>query len=153
MDEMIKKCFEKWARISKPNSNLSEAYVKMARDDIIALRSLPIKIREWKVVTAYYARYHMLTALLVKIGVECKDHNCSISIAEYLFPDIDGKLFSDLRRAKKQRINLQYYTNRPVKEKDIDRNIKNVNFFVNSITKILESLTREQIEAIRRKLK
>ena len=153
MDETVKKCFERWARIGKPNSNLSEAYVKMTRDDLIVLRSLPETIREWRVVTAYYARYHMLSALLLKVGVDCKDHNCSINIAEYMFNDIDKRLFSDLRKAKKQRINLQYYTDRPVSEKDIDRNLKNVDFFVNSIAKILESLTREKIEAIRRKLK
>ena len=153
MDEVLKKCFEKWARIEKPNSNLSEAYVKMSREDLVVLRSLPDIAKTWKAVAAYYARYHIITALILRIGVDCKDHNCSINIAEYLFPDIDKKLFSDLRKAKRQRINLQYYIDRPVSEKDIQKNLENVDFFIGSVSKTLEGLTREKIENIRRKLK
>lgn len=153
MDEILKKCFEKWARISRPNNNLSEAFVKKSRNDLIVLRSIPDIDKEWKSVTAYYARYHILTALLLKVGIDCKDHNCSINIAEFLFPDIDKKFFLDITKAKRQRINLQYYTNRPVKEKDLYKNLKNVDIFVESMSKVLESLTREEIEEIRRKIK
>ena len=153
MDETIKKCFEKWARIGNPNNNLSEAYIKMSRKDLIALRSLPIEISGWKAATAYYARYHMLSALLSKVGIFCKDHNCSISIAEFMFNDIDKKLFQDLKRAKRQRINLQYYADRPVSEKDLKRNIEGVEFFVGAISRYIESLTREKIEKTRGKLK
>lgn len=152
MDKNIEKCFKKWARLVRSNDNLSEAFRKKSRNDLIVLRSIPAGDREWRATTAYYARYHMLTALLLKIGIDCKDHNCSIEIAEKLFSNISEKIFLDLRRAKKQRINLQYYMDRPVSDKDLDRNLKNVDVFVNEIEKIIEGLTREKIETIRRKI-
>ena len=151
--EEIKKCFDKWARLTAPNNNLSHAYVKKSRNDIIVLRSIPDVDMEWKAVTAYYARYHAITALLAKIGIECKDHNCSIKIAEFLLGGmLPKKLFADLKTAKRHRIDLQYYTDRPVEGKEFEKNLDGVNFFVDNSIKVLESLTREDIEKLREKL-
>lgn len=149
----IDECFKKWARLYTPNNSLASAFVKKAKNDLVVLRSIPETDKEWRATTAYYARYHMITALLLKIGVDCKDHNCSIKIAEHLFPGpISRSMFSELKRAKKHRINLQYYTNRAVDEKEFSKNIKSVNSFVDNIFKIIESITREEIESMRRKL-
>lgn len=151
MDKIIETCFRKWARVTKPNNNLSEAYMKMARKDVAALKSLPDADRMWKAVTAYYARYHMLTALLQKVGVDCKDHNCSINIAEYIFPG-DKKMFSEIREAKRHRINLQYYIDRPVDDNALKKNLDSVDLFLDKLSGMLESLTRELIEDTRRRL-
>lgn len=153
MEKDLEECFQEWARVTKPNSNLADAFVKKAKNDTIVLRSIPETDKEWRAATAYYARYHMITALLLKVGIECKDHNCSIKIAEKLFSDtIPRDLFDEIKEAKKQRISLQYYTDRPVEEKKFRQNINNVDAFVEKTLQVLEFLTREGIEAIRRKL-
>ena len=153
MDKVLSECFRKWARITKPNGNLSDAYIKKSRNDLMVLRSMPESDMEWKAVTAYYARYHMLTALLAKIGIECKDHNCSIDIAEHILTGtLDRKIFLDIRAAKNHRINLQYYTDRPVDAKEFGMNMNAAGTTVNDIFRAVESLTREEIDSIRRKL-
>jgi len=154
MEKRLETCFRKWARAVEPNSNLADAFVKKAKNDLIVLRSIPQADREWKAATAYYARYHMLTALLYKVGVECKDHNCTIKIAECLFSGAIPKgMFAVIKTAKKHRIDLQYYTDRAVDEKEFEQNLKSVGNFVENILQLLESLTRARIEAIRRGIK
>ncbi|MBW6461851.1 MAG: hypothetical protein K0B07_02290 [DPANN group archaeon] len=88
MEKSIDICLKKWARIIEPNDNLAHAYLQKSRHDLVVLRSISKEDTEWKSTVAYYARYHILTALLLKMGIECKNHNCSLKIAEYLFSDI-----------------------------------------------------------------
>src|SRR3990167_4347121 len=76
--DKIKWCLNQKGGISllDPNSNLSEAYIKKAEE---ALESMRInKIRDWKISTAYYTMYFSLYAILMKIGVKCEIHSCTI---------------------------------------------------------------------------
>lgn len=148
----IKGCFQKWARLGDVNENLSQAYIKKALNDLLVLGSIPPEGREWKAATAYYARYHMLTALLHKIGVVCKDHNCTITIAEKAFSSLPSAFFTEVKDAKKQRILLQYYTTQVVDDDSFEKNINSVRDFVRTAQDLLESLTREQAEKIRNNL-
>ncbi len=151
--EGIDFCFERWARVVDPNENLADAFVKKAKNDLVVLRSIPVTDREWRAATAYYARYHMITAILLKIGVDCKDHNCSIRIAECLLSGMLPEIFFvEIKEAKSQRISLQYYTTRAIDETKFGQNLNGVGDFVDDAARFLDSLTRERVEAIRKKL-
>jgi len=64
----------------EPNSNLSEAYLKKAED---SLKSVELnKVKEWKIVTAYYASYFSVYAILMKLGIKCEIHSCTIEFAK-----------------------------------------------------------------------
>ena len=153
MEKHIDVCFKRWARVTEPNDNLVQAYLQKARHDLVVLRSIPKEDTEWKAAVAYYTRYHMMTALLLKVGVECKDHNCSLKIAKYLFSDvISSDLFIEIKESKRQRIDLQYYTDRIVKKEEFEHNMEGVDAFVEIVQDLIESLTREDIGQIRKKL-
>lgn len=153
MEKHIEICLNKWARTIEPNDTLAYAYLQKSRHDLVVLRSISEEDTEWKSTVAYYARYHILTALLLKIGMECKNHNCSLKLAEYLFQDmITINQFKEIKEAKKQRINLQYYTDRTVEKEEFEHNMKSVDDFVDKIQQIIESITREDIEKIRKKI-
>ena len=154
MEKQIKICFNKWARLVEPNDNLTYAYLQKSRNDLVVLRSISKEDNEWRSAVAYYARYHILTALLFKVGVECKNHNCSLKISEYLFDNlITSEQFNEIKEAKNQRINLQYYTDRTVEKEEFEHNLNTVDIFVDNLQKIVESITREDIEKIKKKIK
>jgi uncharacterized protein (UPF0332 family) len=153
MANEIKRCFSRWANLTKPNQKLAGTFVEKAQNDLLVLRSIPQTDMEWRAATLYYARYHMLTALLLRIGIDCKDHNCSISIAEFAFSDILGKeIFDEIKTAKKHRIDLQYYSDRAVDKTEFEKNMRSVDQFVEKTTELLISLTREQTENLHKKI-
>lgn len=75
----VKWCLQKreGLEIITPNSNLALAYLKKAEDALEAMRVNTIK--DWKISTAYYAKYFSLYALLMKIGIKCNIHSCTIT--------------------------------------------------------------------------
>jgi len=102
-----------------PNKNMSESYLKMAEESINILSKV-IESNIWTATTSYYIYYYSLYALMLRVGVKCEIHSCSIEFMKeclkefYNIEDIRG--FEDAFGA---RIDLQYYSNRPVNQKVI----------------------------------
>ncbi len=62
---------------------------------------------ENSVSMSYYSMYNSLIALFFKVGIKCENHSGSILLFKLLFRD--NELFDLISKAKKERINLQYY--------------------------------------------
>ena len=138
----------------EPNQNVSSAYLKKAHT---SLRSMDINYKEsildWTVDAAYYARYQVVYALMQRIGVKCEIHDCTIELFRFLFNDsFDEELFLELKRAKEQRINLTYYTDRLVSVEDIKKNVYSASNFVLKVEEFLSVLTPSKIKIIKEKL-
>ena len=138
----------------EPNQNVSSAYLKKAHT---SLRSMDINYKEsildWTVDAAYYARYQAVYALMQRIGVKCEIHDCTIELFRFLFNDsFDEELFLELKRAKEQRINLTYYTDRLVSVEDIKKNVYSASNFVLKVEEFLSVLTPSKIKLIKEKL-
>ncbi len=61
----------------EPNENMANSYLKMAEE---SLEMVP-KTKEskiWSASTAYYTLYYSIYAVMMKIGVKCEIHSCSI---------------------------------------------------------------------------
>jgi len=80
--DQIKWCLnqKKGIELVEPNDNLREAYLIKADEALETLRTS--KIKDWQLITAYYAIYHSLYSLLMKIGVKCEIHSCTIEFAK-----------------------------------------------------------------------
>jgi len=80
--DQIKWCLnqKKGIELVEPNDNLREAYLIKADEALETLRTS--KIKDWQLTTAYYAIYHSLYSLLMKIGVKCEIHSCTIEFAK-----------------------------------------------------------------------
>jgi len=123
--------------------HLSKAYMLEADDTVDNMMNTKGK---WKLITAYYACYNALYSLLMKTGIKCEIHDCTIELMGYYsFSDDDIALIMDL---KDDRINAQYYL-KDVKLKDE----KPIKAFVSKCKEVLETLDDTKIEKIREELK
>lgn len=145
---------KKGVKLTEPNDNLCIAYLKKSETSLKSMQlNYQEKISDWTVDAAYYARYQVLYALLQKCGITCEIHDCSIMLLRFLFADIfDESFFTELERAKEQRINLVYYTNRLVSEEEIKKNVTLTPNFVLKIEEVISKIQQEKIKEIRRRL-
>ena len=144
MSQKINWCCKqaKGIRLQEPSDNLSDSYIKRSQEDLLAMATAPA---HWKVITAYYACYDILYALLMKCGIKCKIHDCSISLMQLLNFSEKETLF--IEELKDDRINVQYY----LKEITLKNENQVKEFVLNTEEKILQ-ITNAQIQQLRDQL-
>lgn len=140
-------------KLTKPSDNLVKAYLRKSRN---ALKSMDVNMRagisEWGVSASYYAKYFAVYALLLKVGVKCQIHDCTITLFSYLFSDnVPRQVIQELRKSKEDRIETQYYTGE-VKVNQ-DQLMKQTKDFVLEIEKTMDSLSSERIALLQATLK
>jgi len=139
-------------RIINPNSNLAEAYVKKAEDSLKSMRIN--KIKDWKIATAYYTMYFSLYSILMKIGVKCEIHSCTIEFAKhFLRRYFSNEEIDFLSSSLKARIDVQYYVKREIEEEQFDEIIRRAPKFFVKCKHIKSKITEKEITEIRNKLK
>lgn len=140
-------------QLIEPNSNMSDSYLKMAEESINILPSLA-QSRLWTAVTSYYIFYYTLYSLMMRIGVKCEIHSCSLEFMRlYLKEFYSVQDFEMISKAFKARIDLQYYANRPVDAKIIEDVKKYCKLFFIKTKDLIAILNDEQILEIRKKVR
>ena len=132
---------KKGIELVEPNGNLSKAYLNDADDSLLAMGKNKGK---WKIVTAYYACYNAFYALLMKTGIKCEIHDCTIELMA-LFEL--KKEISFMKKLKKMRIDVQYYL-KPAPE----INLTEIKHFVSECKLLTRDLTEDKIKLIRGEL-
>src|SRR3989344_2215853 len=149
--DKIKWCAGKKEGLSliEPNSNLAEAYIKKAEE---ALESMRINvIKDWKISTAYYTIYFSLYSILIKIGVKCEIHSCTIEFAKRFLKEFFSEEELDFTEdSLKARIDSQYYVDRTVPDEQYNRMAKNAPEFLVKCKSILIKLNEKKINEIRK---
>lgn len=137
-------------RLVEPNPDLADAYVKKAEE---ALESMQVNvIRDWKISTAYYAVYFSLYSLLVKIGIKCEIHSCTIEFAKRFLKEYFSEDELDFTEdSLKARIDSQYYVDRTVPDAQFDKMVKSAPEFLVKCKSILAKLNEKKINEIRKK--
>ena len=145
----------KGIKLISSNENLCEAYLKKANISLKAMNlSRDAKIYDWAVDAAYYARYHAVYALLQKFGIKSEIHDCSLMLIRFLFSEkLSEDMLKVIETAKKQRIDLVYYTDRILPEEEIKKNIETAPSFVLTIEKLISEVNEDMINIIRKELK
>jgi uncharacterized protein (UPF0332 family) len=141
---------DKGIKIIEPNDNLSREYLENAEETLSVLKDIETKSNMWLATTKYYFRYFTVYALMMKIGIKCEIHDCTIKVADFLEKK---KILSEgtakkLEQDKKLRIDNQYYLKNIKVKIDEDELAE---FFM-KIKKIINNITREEIENIREKI-
>ncbi|MCC7574134.1 HEPN domain-containing protein [Candidatus Woesearchaeota archaeon] len=150
----IKWCIEKKEGLNliDPNSDLAKAYIKKSEE---ALESMRLNIiKDWRISTAYYTIYFSLYAVLMKLGVKCEIHSCTIEFAkrflkEYFEEDELGFIEDSL----KARVDSQYYVDRTVPDEQYNKMIQKSPEFLVKCKSILIKLNEKKINELRHKLK
>jgi len=130
-------------RLTEPKPHLSRSYMEEADD---TLENVFSSTGKWKLITAYYACYNALYSILMKCGIRCEIHDCTIALMEFFgFTVSEIEYLADL---KDDRIRAQYYL-KDVQLKDED----DVKRFIIKCKSVLNDLDSEKINAVRKSLK
>jgi len=137
----------------EPNDNMSNSYMRMAEESIKVLSKIE-NSNIWTATTSYYIIYYSLYSLMLKIGVKCEIHSCSIEFMKQLLREFyTPKDAEMIELAFKARIDLQYYSNRPVDESLIlNAKVYCKDFYVKT-KEIISRISEDQIKIIRQHLR
>jgi len=144
--EKIKWCFKQKAgiKIIEPNERISEEYLKESSEDFeMITKSNP----KWRVISSYYSCYNALYSILMKCGLKCEIHDCSLELMRFF--DFTENEIDFLNNLKEERINVQYYLKNP----GLNIKINSILEFTHKCKNILISLNDNKINEIRKKLK
>ncbi|MCX6742345.1 MAG: hypothetical protein NTX24_04215 [Candidatus Pacearchaeota archaeon] len=144
-EEKICWCLEKkeGIRIIELKPHLSESYIKESEETFETLQSTKGK---WRIILAYYACYNAFYSLLMKCGIRCEIHDCTLELMD-LF-DFNESEIEYLKTLKEDRKQNQYYL-KNIELKDESA----VGKFILSCKVKLNGLNSEKIEKIRHRLK
>jgi len=137
----------------EPSENMAESYMKMAEESLHVIPKNE-ESRIWTASTSYYTMYYSLYAVLMKFGIKCEIHQCSIEfMKQFLNEFYDESYFELIKNAFKIRNDLQYYPDKLTDNLKLGIVKKGaVVFFVKS-KEILLKLGEKQIKEIRKKIK
>ncbi len=150
--DKINWCFGKKSglEIIEPNSNLAEEYLRKSEDALES--SNLVRSRDWKISAAYYSMYFSLYAVLMKIGIKCEIHSCTIEFMKRFlrdyFSEDECKLLEDSLSA---RIDAQYYVNRTVPDKIYTKMLAQAPQFLVKCKSVALKLDEKEIGTIRKR--
>lgn len=98
-------CFKqnKGIKLIEPNLAVAKKYLQDAKNDLKLVNSKELK---WNIIKEYYVCYNSFYSLLVKCGIKCEIHDCTIELMD-LF-EFDKSFKNKLIDLKKERVNVQY---------------------------------------------
>ena len=137
-------------KLIEPSEELKRAYLKKSESHLASAKILLEhgKLEE-AVSMTYYSMYHALTALLRRVGIKCENHAASIILLKEIF-GIDN---SDITKAKRERIDKQYYLDFRIAREDVVELIRIAESFNSRILDFTERLTSEKILRFRTRAK
>jgi len=138
-------------QIQEPNENLSREYYENAEESMKVLKSIKeTKSNMWLATTKYYIEYFAVYSLLMKIGIKCEIHDCTIALIKFLEKEgiVEKGISKILEEDKELRIDNQYY----LKNKSVKIDFEKLSEFLLSIKNSLEKLTKEQTSFLRKKI-
>ncbi len=142
---------KKGIKLIESNDNLFQEYIQTAEETLDILKSIKGKSKVWLATTKYYCEYFAVYSLLMKIGIKCEIHDCTIALVELLE---EMKILPEgytviLQEDKKLRIDNQYY----LKNRDVPVDYNKIVQFVVTIKNTAIKLTNEKIKEIREKIR
>ncbi len=132
----------------EPNKNLAEAYIKKAEDALESMRL--IKSKDWKVSTAYYAMYFSVYSILMRLGVKCEIHSCTIEfMQQFLKKYFTEEECTFLPKSMHARVDAKYYTNKGVCDDFSEKMQKRTPEFIVKCKSIVLQISEKEINDIR----
>jgi uncharacterized protein (UPF0332 family) len=135
-------------KLVEPSEEIKGAYLKKSESHLASAKLLLDhgKLEE-AVSMAYYSMYHALTALLFRVGVKCENHAAAIILLRKVF-GIDN---SEISRAKRERIDKQYYVDFRITREEVTELIQSAEGFNSTVFDFTEKLTNEKIAEFRKR--
>lgn len=137
----------------EPNNNMSDSYLQMAEESLGIIKKIN-ESKLWLASASYYTMYYCLYSVMMKIGIKCEIHKCSIKFAEKFLANFYNSNYIELiKTAFESRNDLQYYPERLVDEKKV-KVVESgaIDFFVRT-KEILMMISEKEINQVRGFLK
>ena len=130
------------------SEEIKQSYIQKSESHFLSAKILlENNLFEESVSMAYYSMYHMLLALLFKIGVKCENHTASIQLLKSLF-ELNNE---EILFAKKERIDKQYYVDFSITKKEVLEMIEKADMFNKEILDFVDKLNTGRIKEYRKK--
>jgi len=141
---------KKGMQLIEPNENLSREYMQTAQETLDILKTISGKSKVWLATTKYYCEYFAIYSLMMRIGVKCEIHDCTIAISQKLeeMRIIPEGYTKRIDQDKQLRIDNQYY----LKNKEVQINYTELLEFILTIKSINQKITQKEIKTIREEM-
>ncbi len=151
----LKWCFSKKEGLGliEPNDNLSSGYIQMAENAIgTMIREKNLNL-QFAISACYYSMYYSLYSILMKIGIKCKIHTCTLEFMKKIlsnyYSNEDCKL---IEKAFDARNTSQYYVDKIFSKETTDFIFSKAQHFLNKSKDILSKLNEKDILKIRKQI-
>jgi len=140
-------------KLIESNDNLALSYIKMAENAIGTMNRERNYNLMFAISACYYSMYYSLYAVLMKIGIKCEIHSCTLEFMKILL----SKFYSteDIKIIKlafdTQNI-AQYHANKIISKEDSNLIMINAPIFLIKSNNILTKLNENDIKEIRKKI-
>jgi uncharacterized protein (UPF0332 family) len=133
----------------EPSEEISNSYVKKSESYLSSAKLLIENDKlEESISLTYYSMYYMSMALLFKVGIKSENHTATTIILREVF-DLDN---SELNKAKKERVDKQYYTDFNISKEDARQLITIANHFNSKIYDFIQKINNQKIKEYKAKL-
>ncbi len=136
-------------KLTEPNETISSSYLNLAKS---SLRRAEVMLKEndllWSTVMLYYAEYYALYAFLVRIGVKCENHSCSILLVKHL---LGADKIATIEAHKERRIDAQYYLKISSGE-EIRKMFQEAKFFISFFDDLISQIGQTKLTSFRNKI-
>lgn len=137
-------------KLTTPSEEVKQSYLEKSASYLDSAKLLLKNVKlEEAISMIYYSMYYSLLALLFKVGIKSENHTASIFLLKEIFSLDNSKIL----KAKKERIDKQYYVDFKIAEEDVKDLIKTAESFNATIFDFLEKLSSEDIKKAREKFK
>lgn len=149
MNLFIKKLVKKEKiKLTEPSDEISKSYLNKSENSLVSSKTL-LKIRHYDDATAltYYSMYYSVLALFYKCGIKSENHLGTIVLLKEIF-EINNE---ELKKAKEERVNKQYYVDFNATKNDVKEGILIAEKFNALIKEKLDKLKNVEIVKYRGK--
>ncbi len=135
-------------QLVSPSNEMKIAYLNKAESHLVSARLLlDNDLFEQSVSMAYYSMYYSVMALFCANGIKCENHTAAI----ILLTEIFSRDNTEIKDAKRERIDKQYYVTSTPVQGDVVALIRTAESFNAELRDFTERLTSRDIGQFRKK--
>lgn len=140
-------------RLIGPNENLAKGYMQMAENAIGTMNRENNLNLQFAISACYYSMYYSLYSILMKIGIKCEIHACTIEfMKQFLTSFYSKEEHKTVVKTFDVRNMSQYYVDKIIQKEDIDFIFSKAVPFLNKTKEILTKINEKDILKIRKEL-
>ena len=99
----------------------------------------------------YYSMYYSLYGILMKLGVKCEIHSCTLEFMKFaLFDFYSNEDIKLINKAFDLRNLAQYYVDKVIDKKDSDFIMTQAPLFLNKSKETLSKINEKEVERLRK---